>query len=149
MIYDNLTHAAIYHGLGPRFQQAFDYLARFDPTNIDGRVTLDGDNLFALVQSYQTAPASTKQFESHRLYADIQYIAAGEERIYTATLDRLEVTTPYSSGNDAALYQGPDDAPLHLRVGDFAVLWPQDGHKPCCAVAAPGAVKKVVIKVRL
>ena len=149
MIYDNLTHAALYNGLGDRFAAAFGYLTRFEPTSTDGRVSLDGDNLFALVQSYQTAAASTKMFESHRIYADIQYVVSGEEVIYTAPLDRLQVTTPYGSANDAALYSGPDDAPLRLRAGDFAVLYPQDGHKPCCLWNAPAAVKKVVIKVRL
>jgi biofilm protein TabA len=149
MIYDNITHAALYHGLGARFATAFDFLARFDKATNDGRVSLDGDNLFALVQSYQTAPAATKMFESHRVYADIQYLVSGEEVIYTAPLDRLQVTTAYSSANDAALYSGPDDTPLRLRPGDFAVLHPQDGHKPCCLWNAPTAVKKVVIKVRL
>lgn len=149
MIYDNIAHAGLYHGLGPRFAAAFEYLARFDGTTVDGRVSLDGDNLFALVQSYQTAPASTKPFESHRIYADIQFLVSGEELICTAPLDRLQVTTAYSTTNDAALYTGPDDTPLRLRVGDFAVLWPQDGHKPGCTWNAPTAVKKVVMKVRL
>ncbi|MEO6003186.1 MAG: YhcH/YjgK/YiaL family protein [Opitutus sp.] len=149
MIYDHIKNAALYRGLNARFAQAFDYLAQFDPSTVDGRVSLDGDNVFALVQSYQTADAATKQFESHRVYADIQFLASGEEVIYTSPLDRLEVTTPYNPTNDAALYRGLDDTPLRLRVGDFAVLWPQDGHKPCCSAAAPHAVKKVVIKVRV
>ena len=117
MIYDALAHAALYRDLGPRFAAAFDFLAGFDPATPTGRVSLDGDNLFALVQSYQTAPAATKPFESHRIFA--------------------------------TLYSGPDDTPLRLRPSDFCVLWPQDGHKPCCQSLAPTAVKKVVIKVRL
>ena len=149
MIYDHIANRSIYRGLGPLFTQGLDYLAQFDPATVDGRVSLDGDSLFALVQSYQTAAADTKLFESHRVYADIQYIAAGEEVINTSSLDRLQVTTPYNANNDAALYKGMDDTPLRLRVGDFAVLWPQDGHKPCCQWNAPTQVKKVVIKVRL
>lgn len=149
MICDALTHAALYRGIGPRFAQAFDFLAKFDPATPDGRIALDGDNLFALVQSYTTAPASAKPFESHRIYADIQFVVAGEEVIQTATLDRLTVTTPYAAAGDAALYTGPDDTPLRLRAGDFCVLWPQDGHKPGCSWRGPTAVKKVVVKVRL
>ncbi len=149
MIFDTLAHTALYQGLGPRFALAFEYLTRFDAATPDGRVTLDGEDVFALVQSYQTAPASTKQFESHRIYADVQYVAAGDELIYTATLDRLKVTVPYSASNDAALYSGPDDTPLRLRAGGFCVLWPQDGHKPCCQWDTPSAVKKVVVKVRV
>lgn len=149
MICDSITNAALYRGLAPRFAQAFDFLARFDAASPDGRITIDGDNLFALVGSYQTAGAATKPFESHRTYADIQFVAAGEEVIYIAPLDRLQVTTPYASTNDAALYNGPDDTPLRLRPGDFCVLWPQDGHKPGCEWRTATTVKKVVIKVRL
>jgi YhcH/YjgK/YiaL family protein len=149
MIYDSISNAPLYRGLGLRFAQAFDFLARFDADAPAGRVSLDGDDLYALVQSYQTAPASGKPFESHRIFADIQFVATGEEIIYTATLDRLTVTRPYAATDDAALYTGPDDTPLRLRAGDFCVLWPHDGHKPCCLWHTPTPVKKVVIKVRL
>ena len=149
MIYDSLANASLYRNLGPRFAQAFDFLAEFKVSTPDGRISLDGDNLYALVQSNQTAPAAGKPFESHRQYADVQFVAAGEEIIGTATLDRLQVTTAYSAANDAALYAGPDDTPLRLRAGDFCVLWPQDGHKPGCQWRASTLVKKVVIKVRL
>ena len=149
MIFDNIANAGIYRGLGSRYAKAFDYLTSFDPTTPAGRVTLDGDNLFALVQRYETAAAASKVFESHRHYVDIQFLATGEECICTAVLDRLVVTTPYNPSNDAALYSGPDDTPLRLRGGDFAVLWPQDGHKPCCQSTAPMSVTKVVIKLRL
>lgn len=149
MIYDALTHANRYRPLSPRFAAAFDFLAEFDPGTPDGRVNLDGDHLYALVGTYQTGAAAAKPFESHRLYADIQFVAVGEEVIWTAPLDRLHVTTPYSAANDAALYTGPDDTPLRLRAGDFGVFWPQDGHKPGCEAGGSTTVKKVVIKVRL
>jgi YhcH/YjgK/YiaL family protein len=149
MIYDSIAYAALHRGLSPRFAQAFGFLAGFDAATPDGRMPLDGDHLFALIGTYQTAAAATKPFESHRTYADIQFVAAGEEVIYTAPLDRLQVTTPYAPANDAALYTGPDDTPLRLRPGDFCVLWPQDGHKPGCEWRVAATVKKVVIKVRL
>jgi YhcH/YjgK/YiaL family protein len=102
-----------------------------------------------LVQGYETSAPEGRPFESHRTYVDIQFVAAGEEAIYTAPLDRLTVTTPYSEANDCALYSGPNDTPLRLRAGDFCLLFPQDGHKPCCVWRAASPVKKVVIKVRL
>jgi YhcH/YjgK/YiaL family protein len=149
MIYDSLSNASVYRTLGPRFAQAFDFLAQFKVGTPDGRVSLEGDNVYALIQSNRTAPAADKPFESHQLYADVQFVAAGEEIIGTAPLDRLTVTKPYSAAIDAALYSGPDDTPLRLRAGDFCVLWPQDGHKPGCQWNEPMLVKKVVVKVRL
>jgi len=81
MIYDSLTNAALYRGLGPRFTLAFDFLAEFDPATPPGRISLDDDNVYALVQSYQTITAASRPFEAHRAYADIQFVAEGEEII--------------------------------------------------------------------
>jgi len=149
MIHDSLTNARIYRPLGPLFAAAFDFLAGFDPEAALGKVTLDGDRLFALVQSYVPTPAGERPFESHRAYADIQYVAAGSEIIQFSPLDRLRVTKPYSAEGDAALYSGTDDWPLFMRAGDFAILYPQDGHKPGCLWLDAAPVRKVVVKVRL
>ena len=149
MIYDSLANAALYQNLSPRLKVGLDYLARFDPATADGRVALDGDNIYALVQSYRPTPASQRPFESHRRHIDIQYVVAGEEIIGYSPLERLRETTPYSPDNDAALYTGADDMPLFMRAGDFTILFPQDGHKPGCLWRNPGTVKKVVVKVRI
>lgn len=149
MIYDSISNHALYHSLGPRFKLGLDYLATFDPATPPGRVPLDGDQVYALVQHYDSSPAAPKPFESHRTYVDLQFVVAGEELIYTAPLDRLQVTRPYEAANDYALYTGPDDTPLRMRAGDFCLLFPQDGHKPCCVWTAVSPVKKVVVKVRL
>ena len=42
----------------------------------------EGDDLFMLVQTFDSAPASEKTFEAHQHYADIQYIVSGRETIY-------------------------------------------------------------------
>jgi biofilm protein TabA len=149
MIYDTLAHAPLYRALGPRLALGLDYIIRFDPGTPVGRVALDGDNVYALVQSYQPTPAGQRPFESHRLYLDIQYVAAGEEIIGFSPLNLLSVTAPYSAEKDAALYAGADDRPLFMRPGDFTILFPQDGHKPGCLWREPVTVKKVVVKVRI
>ena len=149
MIYDSLANAALYRGLSPRLALGLDYLRRFDPATPDGRVALDGDNVYALVQSYRPTPAAQRPFESHRAHIDIQYVVAGEEIIGYSPLDRLKETMPYSAEKDAALYSGPDDNPIILRAGDFTILFPQDGHKPGCLWREPVAVRKVVVKVKI
>ena len=79
MISDLISHAPHYHTLGPRFAAGLKWLSDFSPDTADGRYDIEGDRVFALVQSYTTVPASEKKYESHRLYADIQFIAAGAE----------------------------------------------------------------------
>ena len=150
MILDLLPHASRYAGLGPRISLGLDWLARFDPHLADGRYDLDGDDVFALVQSYPTVPAAEKKFESHRVYLDIQYIAAGAETIFYAPTASLVPATDYDSAKDYLLYADPVAVtPLLLTPGSFAIFYPPDGHKPCCLNGPSTLVKKVVIKARV
>lgn len=150
MILDTLAHASAYRPLGPRFAAGLDWLERFRPETPDGRYEIDGDDVFALVQSYDTAPASGKKYESHRAYADVQYVASGTEWIYYAPIAGLTVAKEYDAEKDYLLFDEPAAAtPLHMAPGTFAVFLPHDGHKPGCTLGAPVRMKKVVVKVRV
>ena len=149
MIYDILDNATIYYPLGSRFALGFKYLDQFDPQTADGRVALEGENVFALIQSYVPTPPAHRPFEAHKKYIDLQFVAAGEEAIFHSPIDSLRETTPYLETGDAALYAGEDNFPVLMRPGCFAIFYPGDGHKPCCTWRASGPVKKVVIKIRL
>ena len=50
---------------------------------------------------------------------------------------------------DVAFYKNIENASkLVLKDGDFAIFFPEDAHKPCCALNnEPSKVKKVVVKV--
>jgi biofilm protein TabA len=149
MVHDILGNASTYHSLGPRFRLGFDFLGRLNPETADGRIPLDGENVFALVQSYETTPAAGNPFEAHRRHADLQFVVTGQEAIYYSPVSLLSETTPYSEAKDIALFSGADECPLVMRPGTFAIFNPQDGHKPGCVWRAPGPVKKVVIKIRI
>lgn len=150
MILDTLSSAVQYEGLGPGIALGLAYLRTFDPETPDGRQVLDGVDLFALVQSYETAPATEKRFEAHRRYLDIQYVAVGTERILHAPASPLQVETPYSEADDILFFAEPGvSSSLLLRAGDFAIFHPSDAHKPGCMAGGRTQVKKVVVKVRL
>ena len=149
MIFDHLDNAFLYLGLGERFAAAFAYLRAFTPDITDGKHLVDGENVFAAVQTYETAPAAVKKWESHLLYADVQYLHAGEELIYHRDVSTLTVKAAYNPEKEYLTYEGPEDQGLVMRAGNFAVFWPHDGHKPSCALGAPVQVRKVVMKVRV
>jgi len=152
MILDNLAHSDIYLPLHPLFSAAFAYLKAFDPATPDGKYLIDGDRLYAAVQRYTTAPADTKAWETHQVYADIQYIVSGSERLFYAPAEVLPVGTPYNDAKDVQKYGTgviPNAADTVLSAGEFAIYLPHDGHKPGCIVEAPEAIVKVVLKVRL
>jgi biofilm protein TabA len=150
MIVDTLGNSGLYHGLQPGIRAGLEYLEVFDPSLADGRYPIRGDEVFALVQSYETGPGTEKRFETHRRHIDIQYIVSGRERILHLPFDSLEVATPYDGARDVSFYRDPPaSSSLLLTPGDFAVFHPADAHKPGCMAGARDAVRKVVVKVRV
>lgn len=150
MIHDSLRNSQLYAPLARGIAVAFEYAYTFDPGTPDGRHTIEGDDVFALVQSYDTAPGTEKRFESHRRHVDVQFIATGRERILHADARELEIETPYDEEGDLVFYEDPEfSSSILLRTGEFVILHPQDAHKPGCMAGAREAVKKVVVKVRV
>jgi len=149
MILDTLDHAAQYESLNSRFAKAFAYLRTVDGTQSLGRFDIDGDDCFALVQTYETKPLEKAKFEAHRKYIDVQFIYSGGETILWAPLTAMqEETMAYTEEKEAALWKLISDVtPLHLGAGHFAILYPQDAHAPCIEWEKPEQVFKVVVKV--
>ncbi len=147
MIIDSIKNAALYKGTGARIQVALEYLAKTDfATMAPGRYDIDGNNVYALVQHYQTKPREKGLWEAHRRYLDVQYVAAGIESMGYAQIGSLTVTQPYSPEKDCELFAGAGDF-VTARAGTFVIFFPEDGHMPCIASAEPAAVRKVVVKV--
>ncbi len=152
MILDSLPHAAAWHNIHPLFPAAFDYLEAFDPETPDGRYEVIGGDLVAIVQRYETAPESEKAWEAHRVFADIQYIVSGTERIFFAPAEALVSKVAYNAEKDVEKYEEAADvvtSSLVMGPGQFGVFFPHDGHKPGCHVSGPDAILKVVLKVRV
>ena len=151
MIVTDLEHVNEQAALPPALQKAFEFLKQVragQQTLADGRVDIDGERVYALVQSYDTKSGEPK-FEAHRKYLDVQYIVSGEEVIGWAFLDRMIVDAPYDAAKDVCLGRVPaaDVTPVRLSAGQLAVLYPSDAHAPKLAAGAPAAVKKIVVKV--
>jgi len=150
MILDTLAHSGRYRELGPRLARGLVWLASFSPALPDGRHDIDGDNVYALVQTYDTVPPTEKRFESHEEYIDIQYVHEGHEVIFHAPIGELTAETTYDRIRDFTLYADPAaSTALALAPGRFAVFYPHDGHKPGCSNGQPAHIRKVVVKVRV
>lgn len=148
MIFDTLTNVDNYKGLG-RVYTALRFLAETDFTKIDlGRYELDGDNIFYMVQSYDTDPTKTVS-EAHKKYIDIQCMLSGEELIGVAPISAEKKLTEAKPENDVWFYECATE-PLTLFAGSFMVLYPNDLH--CPGVATKGSsisCRKVVVKVKV
>lgn len=147
MILDQLSKAALYRSLHARFGLAFDYLAATALTSLpSGKQTIQGDELFALVNDYSTQPQEKCRFEAHRRYIDIQLMVRGIERIGVANLAAMSDDEPYVAERDVAFFRGSGDL-ITLAQGTFAIFFPHDAHQPGVAVAEPVQCRKVVVKV--
>jgi YhcH/YjgK/YiaL family protein len=150
MISDTIKNKNLYGGISSRIKTALEYLATTDFTDIEpGRYELDGTNLFVLVQKYDTLPKDQGKWECHRKYIDIQYIAEGIEQIGFSNISNMKITTEYNPDKDVAFLSGDGDV-VTLTKGSYGIFFPDDAHQPKLAPDdRPGAVKKVVIKIKV
>ena len=80
MLTTNITLAEKYDYLSDKFKKAFTFLRETDLASLPvGRTEIDGDEVYASVQSYTTMTVEECAFESHLEYFDVQYVVEGEE----------------------------------------------------------------------
>lgn len=137
---------------GNSWKLAFSFLESLTNDSEEKKYSISGDDIFAIVTSYQTKTRQDAILETHEKYIDIQAVISGQERLEWSLRDELIVDMPYSTEKDAQFYKH-NSVPkgiIDLSPGMFVVLFPQDAHMPSLMVDnTPGLVKKVVIKLRL
>lgn len=147
MVFDKIKNAKLYFPLGEKIQKALQYLTETNFSTIEpGKYEIDGENIFALVQEYNTKPLSAGKWEAHRKYIDIQYIASGREKIGVSEFEKVIIIEDYNEDKDYAFYKG-DGNYLLVDEGYFTIFYPTDVHMPGLSINIPKQVKKIVVKV--
>lgn len=152
MILDNLSHAALYYGVHKNMKAAFDFIKKAMGEDLPvGKYELDGKNLFAMVQAYDSKPAEGTLFEGHKNYIDLQFVWQGREVIEVIDVTRTEERTAYNPDKDKVMLAATAPAtPAYLTDGDFAIVFPHDIHNPGLAPDGKVApVKKIVVKIKM
>ena len=142
MLTTNILLAEKYDYLSEKFKKAFTFLRDTDLAALPvGNVPIDGNEVYANVQSYSTMDAADCPFESHKEYFDVQYVVEGEECFGYEPVENLIPSVEYDAEKDLIFYQEP---------ADFAIVPPEDGHAPRRMTANGSChVKKIVVKVRV
>lgn len=131
MIYDSLENSKKYFHTSSPFEKALQFARTFDTSKPDGRYEIEGQDIYALVSSYDTCPAAQGKFEAHRKYADVQVVLAGEEKIEVSLSNNLKSLEEYSETKDKIFLTPPEDfGSIVMRPGYFAVLYPPEVHRP-------------------
>jgi YhcH/YjgK/YiaL family protein len=148
MIFDTLDNHVRYAGLGHDLPRALKFLAETDLAALPiGRIDIDGDNLYAMVQEYVTKPVEQGLWEAHRKYIDVQYMLSGQERMGFANLRAMQLGE-YVPEKDFQPMTGNGNF-VDVFAGAFVIFFPEDGHMPGLRVDVPEPVRKVVLKVRI
>ena len=134
MLTTTLDLAEKYDYLSEKFEKAYEFLKTQDLNTLPvGTIEIDGRDIFASVQEYDTVPWDQIPFEAHNKYFDIQYIVSGRELFGYAKRGSLKETAPYNDSYDVILFHEPESCSrILLEAGDFAIVPPEDAHKPKC-----------------
>ena len=148
MIIDKIENHKLYAGISDKIAKAFSYINKTDLINIaPGTYKIDNDNIFAIVQEYDTKDKSECKLEGHFKYIDIQYIISGVELIGVSSLvNQIAVHT--DKEKDYALYES-DLTFIKLEETMFTIFFPDDLHMPGLKLDKISKVKKIVVKIRI
>lgn len=147
MILDQISHIAQYKGLGTRMAKAIKYMEENDLSRFEtGRYTIEGDEIYFMVNQYDTKQLADCKPEAHRRYIDIQYVLEGSELMGYLPLEGQTPSVEYNPAKDVEFYALKTDL-FEVRAGMFAIFFAQDIHQPCVLNGQSKPIKKVVVKV--
>jgi YhcH/YjgK/YiaL family protein len=114
----------------------------------EGRFEIAVDDVYALVNNYDTKNSGDGNLEAHRKFIDVQYVVSGSELMGYVPLKEQKPFKEYDAEKDFILYKD-DPSFVKLDARMFAILFPGELHMPGIMINNPAKVKKVVIKVRV
>ena len=150
MIFDNLKNYKLYCSLNERFEKAFEFLINTDLKNLeDGKYEIDGNLIYANVQTLKTKFIEEKKCEVNRDYIDIQYLITGKEKMgYGLLKDYPEVVISYDKEKDVEFLDGDKFNFINVLEGNFVIFYPNDVHAPMLSVNDAEEIKKVIVKIK-
>jgi YhcH/YjgK/YiaL family protein len=148
MVIDKIENSQLYAGLSERIAKAFEYINTTDLQNTEeGKYEVDGKNVLAIVQEYNTKNLEDCKLESHFEHIDIQYMISGTELMGVNILSN-QIPHTVIDEKDVAFYEN-ESTDFELTQGMFAIFFPDDLHRPCIKNGANSKVKKLVVKIRI
>jgi len=130
--------------------RAIDYLKQNDFLSMEAGVyKIDGDDIFAQVVDATTREKDKVSPEVHKKYIDVQFSVEGKEKIgFARDTGNNEVLEDLLNEKDIKFYKNVEsEIDLIMKPGSFAVLFPNDVHRPACCHGEPCSIRKVIVKI--
>ena len=148
MILDHIDAISKYKGIHSNLDIAIEAIINGDLNQrVAGKYAIKENDVFYMVQAYDTKLAKDVKFETHHKYLDIQWMVQGEEIMGFQIEPELTVETDYDAEKDIAFYTGSGQD-IKVEQGRFAIFFPNEGHQPSVAVSASKPVMKIVVIVK-
>jgi YhcH/YjgK/YiaL family protein len=148
MVIDKIENYRLYSKLTKRLTKGFEFINDTDLVTIEsGKYQIDNDDIFAIVQEYDTKEEKDCVLEGHHKYIDIQYIISGVEFMGFTPLTN-QVSVEENLEKDYTFYEG-DTSLIRVEEGMFTLFFPEDLHRPGVKSDQISKVKKVVVKVKI
>lgn len=152
MIYDTLDNLGLYQNI-PHLEKILHFINSNDLSKLSlGRHEIDGEQLYASIDSYSTFPESERRFEIHHHHADLQLMISGRELLQVAFPSDLREELPKEGEGDFFFHsiRSHSHSPLLLEDRRFVFIPAYHPHRPCLQVAenTTDSVRKVVFKIR-
>lgn len=147
MIIDTLDNLDKYYALNPLFEEVTKFLNNNNWDDLaDSKTPIKGDDLFVNVQHIKAMKPAGPAMEWHRKMIDIQVPISGDETFgYTPLCDLPPME--YVEAKDMAKLAGVEaQTYFTVKVGQFAIFFPQDGHAP--GITDEVAHRKAIFKVK-
>ena len=134
----------------PAILSALEYLRNCEFKKLENKTyPIDGENIFMIIDEYETKAVADKKAEQHRDYIDIHYVISGEENIGVGFENSgNEMFDPYNAAKERTAYgKIVDEVNILLKSGYFAVFFPSDIHRPGLHCDGTHKVRKAFIKL--
>lgn len=121
------------------------FMENCDPATLANGKHIVTEDIFCNVMEYETKTVEGELFETHRVYADVQVLGTGTEKIALPT-GKVEFQA-YIEAKDNEPCTAEGRTYVEINAGDLCVLLPGEPHLPCLANGASVPVKKLVFKI--
>lgn len=154
MIKDNIKNAKKYYSISKNIELGLKFIENNDLSKFEcGKYQIQGDDVFAIVQEYDTKLAADSKFEVHKKYIDIQFMIKNSELMGCADVMNFEYDGEFNYENDIVFLnlkpQAMEPDFLHIKQNEFIIFTPDDAHMPSIAVDQPAYAKKIIVKVAI
>ncbi|MCC4085369.1 YhcH/YjgK/YiaL family protein [Enterococcus faecalis] len=136
-----------YASINPYFSKVCDFLENTDLKNLeDGKIDIDGDNVFANCMTYVADGIQGQQFETHKKYLDIHLVILNTEAMAVSSLSNSKLKVEFDAQKDIGFYDSNEYQMVILTESNLLVTFEEDLHQPKVRIN-DYPVKKLVIKV--